>query len=75
MQIIEQYEYTNYVKSLETENQKLHALVSLYKHRLEEALGEENIDEYDDADILLLHNLKPYRSMNHTLVEGQRISC
>ena len=49
MPIIEQYEYTNYVKSLETENQKLPALVSLYKHRLEEALGEENIDEYDDA--------------------------
>ena len=50
MPIIEQYEYTNYVKSLETENQKLHSLGSLYKHRLEEALGEENIDDYDDAD-------------------------
>tara|TARA_R100000315_G_scaffold60827_2_gene38029 strand:+ start:82 stop:258 length:177 start_codon:yes stop_codon:yes gene_type:complete len=49
MPIVEQYEYTNYVKSLETENQKLHALVLLYKNKLEEALGEEEgTDEYDD---------------------------
>ena len=48
MPIVEQYEYTNYVKSLETENQKLHALVLLYKNKLEEALGEEGTDEYND---------------------------
>ena len=45
MPIIEQYEYTNYVKSLETENQKLHALVLLYKQRLEEALGDDDADK------------------------------